>query len=139
VTRGWEAALPNRMIGAGDLMEAIQSFEAESSETGDSRKTLSRYGMVRATLQPEFGALAPERAVVVLSSETGAPTEESRDLLGLFAIDGAVVVRNALDRVAAAGPPPAHIRSGLISYRLHRNALEMMDMIATLPIDPDER
>jgi hypothetical protein len=107
VTRGWEAALPNRMIGAGDLMEAIQSFEAESSETGDSRKTLSRYGMVRATLQPEFGALAPERAVVVLSSETGAPTEESRDLLGLFAIDGAVVARNALDRVAAdAGPPP---------------------------------
>jgi len=29
-------------VGAGDLMEAIQSFEAESSETGDSRKTLSR-------------------------------------------------------------------------------------------------
>ncbi len=121
-------------------MEAIQSFEAESSETGDSRKTLSRYGMVRATLQPQFGALAPERAVVVVSSETGAPAEESRDLLGLFAIDGAVVARNALDRVAAdAGPPPAHIRSGLISYRLHRNALEMMDMIATMPIDPDER
>jgi hypothetical protein len=62
VARGWEAALPGRLIGAGDLMEAIQSFEAESSETGDSRKTLRRYGMVRATLQPEFGALAPERA-----------------------------------------------------------------------------
>jgi len=113
VARGWESALPERLVGAGDLMEAIQSFEAESSETGDSRKTLSRYGMVRATLQPEFGALAPERAVAVLSSETGAPAEESRDLLGLFAIDGAVVARNALDRVAAdAGPPPAHIRSG---------------------------
>jgi hypothetical protein len=121
-------------------MEAIQSFEAESGETGDSRRTLSRYGMVRATLQPEFGGLAPERAVVVLSSETGAPAHESRDLLGLFAIDGAVVACNALDRVAAdAGPPPAHIRSGLISYRLHRNALEMIDMIATMPIDPDER
>ncbi len=58
-------------------MEAIQSFEAESSETGNSRKTLSRYGMVRATLQPEFGALTPERAVVVLSVETGAPAEET--------------------------------------------------------------
>lgn len=140
VARGWEAVLPERMIGAGDLMEAIQSFEAESSETGDSRKTLSRYGMVRATLQPEFGALAPERAVVVVSSETGAPDEESRDLLGLFAIDGAVVVRNALDRVAKdAGPAPVHIRRGLTSYRLHRNALEFMNMIATMPYDPDER
>jgi len=135
---GWEAVLPDRLIGAGDLMEAIQSFEAESSETGDSRKTLSRYGMVRAALQPEFGALAPERAVAVVSSETGAPAEESRDLLGLFAIDGAVVVRNALDRVTLdSGLPPAHIRSGLTSYRLHRNALEMMDMIATMPIDAD--
>ena len=140
IARSWESALPERVIGAGDLMEAIQSFEAESSETGDSRKTLSRYGMVRATLQPEFGALAPERAVVVLSAETGAPAEESRDLLGLFAIDGAVVARNALDRVAAdAGPPPAHMRRGLTSYRLHRNALEIMDMIATMPIDPDDR
>jgi len=139
VARGWESPLPERLVDAGDLMEAIQSFEAESSETGDSRKTLSRYGMVRATLQPEFGALAPERAVAVLSSETGARAEESRDLLGLFAIDGAVVARNALDRVAAdSGPPPAHIRSGLTSYRLHRNALEMMDMIATMPIDPNE-
>lgn len=139
VARGWESALPQRLVGAGDLMEAIQSFEAESSETGDSRKTLRRYGMVRATLQPEFGALAPERAVVVVSSETGAPAEESRDLPGLFAIDGAVVARNALDRVAAdAGPPPAHIRSGLTSYHLHRNALEIMDMIATMPIDPDD-
>jgi hypothetical protein len=107
VTRGWEASPPERLLGAGDLMEAIQSFEAESSETGDSRKTLGRYGMVRATLQPEFGALAPERAVLVVSSETGAPAEESRDLLGLFAIDGAVVARNALDRVAAdAGHRP---------------------------------
>ncbi len=76
-------------------MEAIQSFEAESSETSDSHRTLSRYCMVRAMLQPEFGALAPERAVDVLSSDTGAPDEVSRDLLGLFAIDGAVVVRNA--------------------------------------------
>ncbi|MDX6570928.1 MAG: hypothetical protein QOC86_84 [Gaiellales bacterium] len=119
VARGWESALPDRLVGAGDLMEAIQSFEAESSETGDSRKTLARYDMVRATLQPEFGALAPERAVAVLSAETGAPKEDSRDLLGLFAIDGAVVARNALDRVAAdAGPPPARIRSGLISLRM---------------------
>ena len=70
----------------------------------------------------------------------GAPAAKGRDLLGLFAIDGAVVARNALDRVAAdAGPPPAHIRSGLTSYRLHRSAMEMMDMIATMPIDPDER
>lgn len=140
VARGWEAALPNRLIGAGDLMEAIQSFEAESSETGDSSKTLSRYGMVRAALQPEFGGLAPERAVTVVCHEMGAPAEESRDLLGLFAIDGAVVARNALDRVARdAGPPPTHIRSGLISYRLHRNALEIMDMISTQPFDAEDR
>jgi hypothetical protein len=29
--------------------------------------------------------------------------------------------------------------SGRISYRLHRDALEMMDMISTMPIDPDDR
>ena len=139
VARGWEAVLPERLIGAGDLVEAIQSFDAESSETGDSRKTLSRYGMVRATLQPEFGALAPGQAVAVVSSETGAPAAQSRDLLGLFAIDGAVVVRNALDRVAKdAGPAPAHIRRGLTSYRLHRNALEITDMIAMTPYDPGD-
>ena len=139
VARDWEAALPERLIGAGDLMEAIQSFEAESSETGDSRKTLSRYGMVRATLQPEFGALAPERAATVVSCEMGAPAEESRDLLGLFAIDGAVVARNAFDRVARdPGPPPAHISSGLTSYRLHRDELEIMEMISTMPIDRDD-
>jgi hypothetical protein len=92
--------------------------------------------MVRATLQPEFGALAPGRAVAVVSSETGAPAAQSRDLLGLFAIDGAVVARNALDRVTLdSGPPPAHIRSGLTTYRLHRNALAM---IATTPYDPDD-
>jgi hypothetical protein len=42
VARGWEAVLPAQLIGAGDLMEAIQSFETESGETGDSRKTLGR-------------------------------------------------------------------------------------------------
>lgn len=138
VERGRDAASPDRLLGAGDLMEAIQSFEAESSETGDSRATLSRYGMVRAQLQPEFGALAPERAVAVSRSETGLPADESRDLLGLFAIDGAVVVRNAFDRVARdPAPPPAHIRSGLISYRLHRDAREIMDMITSDLNDAD--
>ena len=54
----------------------------------------------------------------------------------MFAIDSAVVARNALDRVTIdSGPPAAHIRRGLTSYRLHRNALEIMDMIATTPID----
>ena len=110
VARGWESVLPARPVGAGDLMEAVQAFEAESDETGDSRATLARYGMVRARLQPQFAALAPERAVVAVCSETGAPSEEGRDLLGVFAIDGAVVVRNAFDRVARdPGPPPAHI------------------------------
>jgi hypothetical protein len=92
--------------------------------------------MLRAELQPEFGALAPERAVGALCSETGAPHDESRDLLGVFALDGAVVVRNAFDRVARdPGPPPAHITGALISYRLHRNALEIMHMITSLPSD----
>jgi hypothetical protein len=69
--------------------------------------------------------------------ETGAPDDQSRDLLGVFAIDGAVVVRNAFDRVARdPGPPPAHITSALISYRLHRNALEIMHMTTSLPNDP---
>lgn len=53
VARGWRSGLPKRLIGAGDLKESIQSFEAESSEIDDSRTTLSRFGMVRATLQPE--------------------------------------------------------------------------------------
>jgi hypothetical protein len=137
VARGWQAPPPTRLVGAGDLMEAVQAFEAESNETGDSRATLKRYGMVRAELQPEFAALAPERAVVAVCSETGAPYDEARDLLGVFAIDGAVVVRNAFDRVARdPGPPPAHITSALISYRLHRNALEIMHTITSLPSDP---
>jgi hypothetical protein len=79
---------------------------------------------------------------VAVCSETGAPCEESRDLLGVFAIDGAVVVRNAFDRVARdPGPPPAHIISGLASYRLHRTALELMSMPITLGdlLDPDDR
>ena len=63
VARGWQASLPARLVGAGDLMEAVQAFEAQANETGDSRATLKRYGMVRAELQPEFAALAPERAV----------------------------------------------------------------------------
>lgn len=118
-------------------MEAVQAFEAQSNESGDSRATLKRYGMVRAELQPEFAALAPERAVAAICLETGAPDDQSRDLLGVFAIDGAVVVRNAFDRVARdRGPPPAHITSALISYLLHRTALEIMHMITSLPNDP---
>lgn len=45
-------------------------------ETGDSRARLARYGMVRAELQPEFAGLAPQRAVVVIRSETGRLTPE---------------------------------------------------------------
>ncbi len=88
-------------------MEAIQSFEAESSETGDWRTTLSCYGMVRAMLQPEFGALAPEHAVTVVSCETGAAAEESRDCWICSPIDGAVVARIAFDRrrPPTRGPP----------------------------------
>ena len=126
VWRDRESSLPARPVGAGDLIEAVQAFEAESDETGDSRATLSRYGLVRATLQPEFGALAPQRAVVAVCAETGAPQVEGRDLLGLFAIDGTVVVFNAFERVARdPGPPPAHILRGLAAYRLHRTALEI--------------
>lgn len=74
-----------------------------------------------------------------MSSETGALAAQSRDLGGLFAIDGAVVARSALDRVTLdSGPPPAHIRRSLTSYRLHHNAQEIMDMIATTPIQPDD-
>ena len=61
-----------------------------------------------------------------MCAETGAPQVEGRDLLGLFAIDGTVVVFNAFDRVARdPGPPPAHILRGLAAYRLHRTALEI--------------
>ena len=46
-------------------------------------------------------------------------------------------VRNAFERVARdPGLPPAQITSALISYRLHRNALEIMHMITSLPSDP---
>lgn len=34
VARGWEAVLPERLIGAGDLMEAIQSFAQVASLAG---------------------------------------------------------------------------------------------------------
>jgi len=70
-------------------------------KTGDSKAALARFGMTRGELQPGFAALAPQRAVTAICSETGAPEEVSRDLLGLFAVDGAAVVRYALDCVAA--------------------------------------
>jgi hypothetical protein len=31
VARGWQASLPERLVGAGDLMEAVQAFEAQST------------------------------------------------------------------------------------------------------------
>ena len=122
-----------RLVGAGDLPEAVHTFEAEANETGDSRATLTRYGLVRAEMQPEFADLAPDRAVLAIRSETGAPDDAVRDLLGAFAIDGAVVVHTAFARVARdPGPPSPHITSALASYRLHRNALDIMHTITRM-------
>jgi len=137
--RSWSEPLPGRPGGGRGSDGGVQAFEAESDESGDSRRTLARYGMVRAELQPAFGALAPARAVAVIAGELEAPEAASRDLLGVFEIDGAVVTRNALERVARdPGPPPAHIITGLISYRLHQDALEAMQIISRMPpYDPD--
>ncbi len=118
VIRSRESAAPSRLIGTGDLMLAVRLFEAECDKTGDSRAALARFGMTRAELQPEFAALAPLRAVAAICAETGAPEALSRDLLGLFAVDGAAVVRYALERVGAdPSPPPADITAALTSYR----------------------
>jgi hypothetical protein len=35
LARGWQTPPPPRLVGAGDLMEAVQAFEAESNETGE--------------------------------------------------------------------------------------------------------
>ncbi|MGH9164919.1 MAG: hypothetical protein ACRDZW_05325, partial [Acidimicrobiales bacterium] len=118
VIRARESSAPSRLVGAGDLMLAVRLFESECEKTGDSRAALARFGMTRGELQPQFAALAPQRAVAAISAETGAPEALSRDLLGLFAVDGAAVVRYALERVGAdPSPPPADITAALTSYR----------------------
>jgi len=121
VIRARESSAPSRLVGAGDLMLAVRLFESECEKTGDSRAALARFGMTRGELQPQFAALAPQRAVAAISAETGAPEALSRDLLGLFAVDGAAVVRYALERVDAdPSPPPGDITAALASYRAHR-------------------
>jgi|GEM_PF-802300 len=118
VIRARESSAPSRLIGTGDLMLAVRLFESECDKTGDSTEALARFGMTRAELQPQFAALAPRRAVDAIRAETGAPEEVSRDLLGLFAVDGAAVARYALERVGAdPSPPPADITAALTSYR----------------------
>lgn len=118
VIRARESSAPSRLIGTGDLMLAVRLFESECDKTGDSTEALARFGMTRAELQPQFAALAPRRAVAAIRAETGAPEEVSRDLLGLFAVDGAAVARYALERVGAdPSPPPADITAALTSYR----------------------
>ncbi|MGH2783384.1 MAG: hypothetical protein ACRDLA_18620 [Thermoleophilaceae bacterium] len=113
-----ESSAPSRLIGTGDLMLAVRLFESKCDKTGDSTAALARFGMTRAELQPQFAALAPRRAAAAIRAETGAPEEVSRDLLGLFAVDGAAVVRYALERVGAdPSPPPADITAALTSYR----------------------
>ncbi len=60
-------------------------------------------------------------------SETSFSVEVSRDILGLFAVDGAAVTSTALESVATdPSPPPAAITAALASYRLNRTALEIM-------------
>jgi hypothetical protein len=128
VVRTWEVPPPSRLVGTADLMASVKTYEAECEETGNSKAALARLGMVRGILQPAFGTLAPDRAVDAVCSETGMPSEVSRDCLGLFAIDGAAVACNALERVASdPGPPPADIAAALASYRLQRAAVELTE------------
>jgi len=124
VIRARESAAPSRQVGTGDLMLAVRLFESECDKTGDSRAALARFGMTRGELQPQFAALAPPRAVAAISAETGVAEEASRDLLGLFAVDGAAVVRYALERVANdPSPPPGDITAALAAWRVHRAAV----------------
>ena len=121
IARSWESQVPSRLVGTADLMVAVRAYEAECDATGNSRAALERIGMVRSQLQPAFSALAPPRAVHAVCSETNISAEMSRDMLGLFAVDGAAVARTALDSVANdPSPPPAAITAALASYKLHR-------------------
>jgi hypothetical protein len=129
VARSWESQVPSRLVGTADLMVAVRAYEAECDATGNSKAALERLGMVRGQLQPEFSALAPPRAVHAVCSEMNVSAEMSRDMLGLFAVDGAAVARTALESVANdPSPPPATITAALASYRLHRSALELMQL-----------
>lgn len=121
VIRARESPAPSRLVGAGDLMMAVRVYESECEKTGDSKAALARFGMTRSELQPQFAVLAPLHAVAAVRAETGVPEAPGRDLLGLFAVDGAAVVRYALERVGAdPSPPPADITAALASYRAHQ-------------------
>lgn len=127
VSRTWESRVPARLVGTADLMVAVKAFEADCDAAGDSKSALAALGMVRGQLQPGFSAMAPGRAVGAVCSETGMPAETARDMLGVFAVDGAAVASTALGNVAAdPAPPPPTITAALSSYRLNRKATELM-------------
>jgi hypothetical protein len=123
------APQPERLATAADMFEAVRSYGAQCTEMGDSKAALASYGMLRARDQPAFAELAPPGAVAGVSIETGMTDAVARDVLGLMALDGMAVARNALDRLARDPTPPgSEITSALATSRPHRNALELMTM-----------
>jgi hypothetical protein len=53
--------LPGRSATAADLLEAVRSYAAQCEETGNSKATLARYGLLRDRDQPALAKLASRR------------------------------------------------------------------------------
>ena len=99
--------LPDRQTQAADLLEAIRSYEAQCQETGDSKRALARFGLNRDRDQTALAERAPASAVELLQADHPMTGQNARQLLGLIALDGMAVARNALDRLAR-DPSPAN-------------------------------
>ena len=99
--------LPDRQAQAADLLEAIRSYEAQCQETGDSKRALARFGLNRDRDQTALAERALASAVELLQADHPMTGQSARQLLGLIALDGMAVARNALDRLAR-DPSPAN-------------------------------
>ncbi len=104
VVRRRDHELPTRAVTLQDLQHAVHTFETEATATGDSAVTLARFAMVRAELTPQFVAHVPDAAWAAVVTEAGMTPAVARECLALFAIDGAVVARIALDHAATDHP-----------------------------------
>ena len=102
-----DGRLPDRQAQAADLLEAIRSYEAQCQETGDSKRALARFGLNRDRDQTALAERAPASAVELLQADHPMTGQSARQLLGLIALDGMAVARNALDRLAR-DPSPAN-------------------------------
>ena len=133
-----DGRLPDRQAQAADLLEAIRSYEAQCQETGDSKRALARFGLNRDRDQTALAERAPASAVELLQADHPMTGQSARQLLGLIALDGMAVARNALDRLAR-DPSPANptaeqtierMRDGRTPRRCVENLLGVIDELA---------